>query len=380
MDIETLTTGSRKTARVVSLLKTDIQQGKYPFGGLLPSETELAKDYRVSRVTLRKALTALAEKGNVIKLPHKGMMLPHEGSIAAGRLEAGIGAATQRKISVAAFWAGVPDYGVTKRLEGIRRYAEVHGLQFRNYLSSTNEETLATLEKVEDYGVEGVLVNPFLDTRYISVIKRLIEKKIPVVSFRGFKDLALNSIGSDDAVGAYNSVHYLIQKYKRPVHHITEMADADSCPERFWAYRSAMIDSGFGELVESHTWRMETTSGDPRYWPIEKKWVPGFETARRMLEKVEFPISVYAANDFVARGVYQAARERGLVIGKDVMVVGMDDLPLAAMLEPGLTTMKASIEEIGYEAAKLLHQILLKKVQPPIHIRLPLELVVRESA
>jgi DNA-binding LacI/PurR family transcriptional regulator len=61
------------------------------------------------------------------------------------------------------------------------------------------------------------------------------------------------------------------------------------------------------------------------------------------------------------------------------MVVGMDDLPLAAMLKPGLTTMKAAIDEIGFEAAKLLHQIIEKNIQPPIHIRLPLELTIRGS-
>ncbi len=377
MVTELVANGSRKTSKLVNLLKTDIQRGRFAAGELLPAEMELSKAYEVSRMTLRKALGALAQTGAVVKLPHKGILVPRTGEKIVNDT---IGAVeTQRKVSVATFWAGVPDYGVTKRLEGINRYCEAYGLQFRNYLFSTNEETLAALEKVEDYGVEGILIYPFPDPRYTGIVRQLVEKRFPMVSFRKLNDLDVSSSGSDDAVGAYNIVHYLIQKYLRPVHYITEMAQADSSPERYWAYRSAMIDSGFGELVESHTWRMETTSGDPQYWPIEKKWIPGYEAAKRMLARVEFPISVYTVNDFAAKGVYLAASERGLAVGQDVMVAGMDDLPLAAMLKPGLTTMKAAIGEIGYETVKLLHQLIEKKVQPPVHIRLPLELKIRGS-
>jgi LacI family transcriptional regulator len=82
----------------------------------------------------------------------------------------------------------------------------------------------------------------------------------------------------------------------------------------------------------------------------------------------------------MARGVYQAAERRGLVIGRDIMVAGFDDIPMAKFLKPALTTLRQPRIKIGYEAAKLLHQIISKKISKPVHIHLPVELITRESA
>jgi len=79
-------------------------------------------------------------------------------------------------------------------------------------------------------------------------------------------------------------------------------------------------------------------------------------------------------------GVYKAAERCGLTIGRDVCVVGADDLPLAEMLDPPLTTLRASTEQIGFEAARLLHRIIERKASPPISVRLAAEFVVRGSA
>jgi LacI family transcriptional regulator len=60
----------------------------------------------------------------------------------------------------------------------------------------------------------------------------------------------------------------------------------------------------------------------------------------------------------MAAGLYQAAREAGLTIGRDLAIVGFDDSPLAARLWPPLTSVRLPIREMGTKAAeKLLAEI-----------------------
>jgi DNA-binding LacI/PurR family transcriptional regulator len=377
METSVVTNYNSKASKVAEILAGEIQTGKYASGTLLPTESELARLHGVTPKTLRKSFAILAERGQVVRLPQRGVLVPKNDSSNSSFADSG--SQTAKKISIATFWAMAPDYALAQRLAGIRRYTENHNIQFRDYLASTNEETLDALEHVEDYGVDGVIVYLYKDPRYTAVIARLLEKRFPVVTFRAMDNLPVSFVGSD-LMGGYTATHYLIHKYQRPVYYITERVEGDCAPERFNAYHSAMVDAGFGELVDSHTWRMETDSMDTTYWPLEKKWLPGYHTAKKYLAQVKTPISIFTANSYVASGVYKAAEEYGLAIGKDICLVGMDDLPLCTRLKPTMTTLRTNIEEFGFEAARLLHQMVLKKIQPPIYLRLPWELIERESA
>ena len=66
------------------------------------------------------------------------------------------------------------------------------------------------------------------------------------------------------------------------------------------------------------------------------------------------PTAVVAASDLMAVGVTRAAAARGLRVPDDVSVVGFDDLPLAALVEPGLTTVRQDSGRIGAAAADAL--------------------------
>jgi LacI family transcriptional regulator len=133
-------------------------------------------------------------------------------------------------------------------------------------------------------------------------------------------------------------------------------------------------------MVEQHTVMEEVPLEDPAYWSEDKAWLPGFVTGEKLLKKIELPASILCVNDNTARGVYRAAEEQSLSVGKDVAVVGIDDIPLAQRLKPGLTTINSPKEEVGYEAARLLHGLIRNPGRPVAHVRLPVELIIRESA
>jgi len=64
--------------------------------------------------------------------------------------------------------------------------------------------------------------------------------------------------------------------------------------------------------------------------------------------------AIFAANDKMALGAYQSLRARGLQPGKDVTVVGCDDIPTAALADPPLTTVRMNFFEVGAESCRHL--------------------------
>jgi DNA-binding LacI/PurR family transcriptional regulator len=88
---------------------------------------------------------------------------------------------------------------------------------------------------------------------------------------------------------------------------------------------------------------------------------------------------VFAASDLMALGAFQAISDAGLRVPHDVAVVGFDDMPLAASVRPGLTTVRQPAVAMGAElATRLLRAI--DDGAPAEPVLMPTELVVRDSA
>ena len=103
--------------------------------------------------------------------------------------------------------------------------------------------------------------------------------------------------------------------------------------------------------------------------------VPTFEAATGVVDDVlaTGATAVLAFNDQMALGVISALAERGLSVPGDVSVVGCDDVPMAAMTSPALTTIRMPVQEAGALAVQMLHG------DQRAHETLAAEFVVRGS-
>jgi LacI family transcriptional regulator len=89
---------------------------------------------------------------------------------------------------------------------------------------------------------------------------------------------------------------------------------------------------------------------------------------------------VFAAGDLMAAGCVRAADERGARTPGDIALVGFDDIQLAAVMQPALTTIRQDKTGLGATAAEsLLRMIEETDAAPPVAV-LPVELVVRDSS
>jgi DNA-binding LacI/PurR family transcriptional regulator len=80
-----------------------------------------------------------------------------------------------------------------------------------------------------------------------------------------------------------------------------------------------------------------------------------------------------------ALGVYRAAREAGLRIPQDLSVVGFDDVPVAAWVEPPLTTVHQPLTEMAVAATELAPSLGRGEKVPQLGLEIATRLVVRDS-
>jgi len=105
--------------------------------------------------------------------------------------------------------------------------------------------------------------------------------------------------------------------------------------------------------------------------------LPDFALARLACNEVTLLV---CANDVVAIGTVRALKQLGCRVPEEVSVLGFDDVPWAALLEPPLATVRQPVAELGRTAVTLLHERIQAPELPIRRTVLPVELIPRRSA
>ncbi|GGS80975.1 hypothetical protein GCM10010206_49470 [Streptomyces cinerochromogenes] len=105
----------------------------------------------------------------------------------------------------------------------------------------------------------------------------------------------------------------------------------------------------------------------------------GYGAAVELLSRPDRPTAVFTANDMQALGVYQAARELGLRIPHDLSVVGHDDVPVVASVDPPLTTVHQPLAETAMAATEPALALGRGEPVPQRGLEIAATLTVRES-
>jgi LacI family transcriptional regulator len=151
-------------------------------------------------------------------------------------------------------------------------------------------------------------------------------------------DASPSMVVTHDNRGGYQAARHLAELGHRVVAHISGPDTFRSAHERRRGFVEGLVEGGV-EL--------------PSHLRCEGAYTfdSGLACADKLLRLSPRPTAIFTGNDEMAAGVYQAARNLGLEIPRDLSVVGYDDSPLAARLWPPLTTVKLPIREMGRTAA-----------------------------
>ena len=172
---------------------------------------------------------------------------------------------------------------------------------------------------------------------------------------------------SDNAGGAFLAVEHLHKLGHDRIATITGALDTRVGMDRLVGYRQALERLGL-PYSEDHV-----REGDFYF-------ESGSAAMQELLALPEPPTAVFAASDLMAAGAIRAIEQAALDVPADIAVVGFDDIQLAAMTQPSLSTIRQDKLGLGTAAADaLLRMIELDGAPPPV-ITLPVELVVRDSS
>ncbi|WP_395406390.1 substrate-binding domain-containing protein [Pseudoduganella sp. UC29_106] len=150
------------------------------------------------------------------------------------------------------------------------------------------------------------------------------------------------SVSIDHRQAAIDAVQYLINRGHRRIALISANEDYLWARQRHEGYEYALRRAGIP--VEPQLVR--TARGTD--------YVHGMEAAGTLLAMEQPPTAVFAVSDTLAIGAIKAFRRVGRRVPEDIAVLGFDDIPVAHVFEPGLTTIAQPVRELGATAAEML--------------------------
>lgn len=105
----------------------------------------------------------------------------------------------------------------------------------------------------------------------------------------------------------------------------------------------------------------------------------GYESMNTLIEAKKLPTALICGNDTVAMGAMKALDEHGIMIPRDISIVGFDNIETVAYVKPSLTTIDIPKKELGRLAVKVLLDKLETKRPYHLKVSIPFQLVIRDS-
>ena len=197
----------------------------------------------------------------------------------------------------------------------------------------------------------------------------LHETGLPNV-FAGLSGTWGDSVGPRDAEGARLATGHLIDLgHERIAYVRTPLVERSGDQARSSGYRNAMRRRALRPM-STFVWNPGS-----RTVRINNRHVP-FEIA---LTSPEAPTAFFVSNDIGAIGLIDACEAIGLRVPGDISVVGFDDITIAALKRIALTTVSQPLMFQAERAVNLLLERIERPTIAPRHVRVPVELRVRES-
>jgi LacI family transcriptional regulator len=277
-----------------------------------------------------------------------GLLTPDVGTLPMGAILRGVSRATEH-------WRyGLALYSQRTRHSGTNDPGK-SGKTAKHYLLS-----------FETAGVAGVLL--IYPRDYENIIRGLKERNLPfVIIDHQLGTIEEPGVSTSNRKGILDAMRHLLALGHRRIGFITGTQELVASHERLQGYRDGLAEIGLPfdpELVREGDYTQPT----------------GFQQSQALLESAQPPTAIVASNDMMAFGVMDAAKLRGLTIGRDISITGFDDIFQASQSYPALTTVRQPLEEMGQSAAELL-VALIEGSSPPLslHRELPTELIVRDT-
>ena len=351
-----------KCAKLVEDLKRQIMSGEIRPGDKISSENVLAKEYDISRQTVRKAIDILRNEGFLYAEHGRGTfcsdMIKQEGNSG----------------NIAVVMTYLSDYIFPYIIRGIDEVLEKE--EYSILLKSTHnyrKVEAKCLEELVKKNIDGLIIEPsksqiaFKNHDIFSMLERY---RVPFVFvqgvYHGMEDKPYVLL--DDEKGGYLITKHLIELGHKRIVGVFKAEDRQG-QNRHSGYVRALQEAGIwydpSLVVWFHTEDMQSLPQEMIQEIVSKEQID----------------AVVSYNDRIAIQIINALEEVGVNIPEDISVTGFDDSEFAKNLKVPLTTIKHPQRKIGEAAAELLIKLMKGYAveDDKLHIMMEPELVIRDS-
>ena len=218
---------------------------------------------------------------------------------------------------------------------------------------------------LRSWNLDGAIYIGFLDSQIQKMRATFDTPLVVLESYAANADFM--NVRLDDRKGGYLATRHLIEKgHRRIAFAGPEKTERGVVQERYEGYRQALEEAG---ITPDPTITLTTDVSHAK----------GVEAGRQLCSEHSDITAVFATADQLAVGIMEGARAEGCSVPEDLSVVGFDNLEIATIANPKLTTITQDLSRKAHTAVELLLQSLKSKDQQPQETVLDVELIERES-
>jgi DNA-binding LacI/PurR family transcriptional regulator len=342
-------------SQIKAAIQTKFFSGTLKVGNRLPSEREMAREFKTSCLTVSRVLDEYVREGVVSREPRRGTFIRSIPYDRTGKVSIGVVLLTpqfpENQETAVAILQFAKEQNVMATLvapgESLGLIADYVGQLCRN-------------------GCQGILAGAVNDEALVGIIREAMpNKSVPLVLFRAYCNLKMNQVFVSDEKGGYLGTRYLVGLGHT---RIMMLSGGNPFELRACGYRRGLSESGLP--VYEHFIRKTNAT-----------MASGFEVMSTALIGPRDYTAVFCHNDFVAVGAIEAIRRVGLRVPEDISVMGFDELAPSGSRGMGLTTVSMRKIEIAAHATALLLELIRNagKNEAPRQIEYEPKVIVGET-
>ncbi len=254
---------------------------------------------------------------------------------------------------------------LTMVIKGVSHVAESEGYDLLAYASTPrNDHSLPEWEQRLVAQLNGSVTDGIIVVTPMAATYRTTSPVVAVDPLQQSTDFP--AVISTNFQGVLEAMDYLVSLGHRRIGYIGGRSDLLSAQRRLDGYLAGLERAGIcvdPSLIQEGDYMREA----------------GVKCAHRLLALESPPTAIFASSDETSFGVYDAAAERNLSIPDDLSVIGFDNTTESASMNPPLTTVDQSVEEMGNMAANIVLELIRGASWDVQLSKVPTKLVIRQS-
>ncbi len=243
------------------------------------------------------------------------------------------------------------DVFISSYIDGLELETRKNGYKLEiNTFNSPDYHVM--IDQIEGSSIDGLIVlGTELNEKDLGVFESV---SIPIVIIDTCFDFQkFDFVDMDNASAVFQIINHFAESGHREIGHITSHTDCRNFELRRISFKNAIK-------------YFKLRYNEKYIYSVDSTFNGAYNDMLRIIKKgVKLPTALFSANDIMAYGCIKAFKETGLKIPDDISIIGFDDLPMSALMDPPLTTMRVSKRQIGKIAAQLIINRINKTFSAP---------------